>query len=401
MSQKKQEEASAVLKTELNDRFADLKDMIADLRPGVFDPQKQPEVQSPSASAIFTANHHTITPPDPPDYLRFGQGSSGVALIEQDKAPNQAKGLLTRLSKVGFPYFDGSDLRDWIFKCEQFFPLDGTPDDLKVRLATIHMTEKALQWHHNYIAERFGVYPPWTEYVVAISHRFGGIYNDPLSELVSLKQAGDSVEVFLDKFECALTRLSLPHAHSLSIFLTNLNPHLSLHTRQFSVTTVAAAASIARMHETYMLHSLSRHSRAPFSPPPKPNSYTHYKNPNTNSSLLHLPESTKQNHLKLDFIPKITTERPTRKFSFQEMQDRKAKGLCMYCDEAFTPDHQAKHRRSQIFVIECANEDDLSDDDELVNTINAVEVVQEPEERAPVISLNALNGCTTFNLCVS
>ncbi|CAN6834105.1 unnamed protein product, partial [Brassica oleracea] len=30
------------------------------------------------------------------------------------------------------------------------------------------------------------------------------------------------------------------------------------------------------------------------------------------------------------------------------MQERKRKGLCMFCDEQFTPGHQLKHRRSEF-----------------------------------------------------
>ncbi|KAL1220369.1 hypothetical protein V5N11_005994 [Cardamine amara subsp. amara] len=333
MNQIKQGETSDALRSELNDRFADLKNMIAELRPRYFDPQKQPMTQTPSSSATLAAVHNSPILPDPPDSQRFDQSSPYLTTKEHEKPPSQKNGLLTRLSKVGFPSSDGLNLRNWIFKCEQFFTLDGTPDESKVRLATIYMSGKALQWHQNYIAERFGVYPTWTEYVVAISVRFGGLFIDPLSELVSLKKGGDTVELFLDKFECALTRLYLPAAHSLSIFLTSLNPHLSLHTRQFHVSTVAEAANIAKMHESCLLCLPQKQYRAPFSPSPKQNTYPQYKNQNTNPPLLPFSDTTKQNHhLKPNFILKTPTEKLPRKFGFQEMQERKAKGLCMYCD---------------------------------------------------------------------
>ncbi|KAF3517355.1 hypothetical protein DY000_02063453 [Brassica cretica] len=38
-----------------------------------------------------------------------------------------------------------------------------------------------------------------------------------------------------------------PDRHALSIFLTNMNQHLALHVRQFNVTTVPAAAQIAKL----------------------------------------------------------------------------------------------------------------------------------------------------------
>lgn len=43
----------------------------------------------------------------------------------------------TRQTKVDFPRFSGEDLRGWLYKCENFFELDGTPWDMKVRVATV------------------------------------------------------------------------------------------------------------------------------------------------------------------------------------------------------------------------------------------------------------------------
>ncbi|MCH80339.1 hypothetical protein A2U01_0001106 [Trifolium medium] len=57
----------------------------------------------------------------------------------------------TRISKVEFPSFDGKNVRDWLYKCDQFFLLDETPPTSRVRLASIHLDGLALQWHLNYM----------------------------------------------------------------------------------------------------------------------------------------------------------------------------------------------------------------------------------------------------------
>ncbi|KAG2276706.1 hypothetical protein Bca4012_043060 [Brassica carinata] len=90
------------------------------------------------------------------------------------------------------------------------------------------------------MSTRYGIFPPWTEYVVAISGRFSELYDDPLAELLALKQGSDSVTEYLDKFETARMRVILPEAHALSIFLANMNLHLSLHTRQFECSSIDA-----------------------------------------------------------------------------------------------------------------------------------------------------------------
>ncbi|WZY94198.1 hypothetical protein YC2023_066527 [Brassica napus] len=256
--------------------------------------------------------HHTPNqPPDPPDMTGYFDRRDG-------RTPPPPTGLASRLSKIKFPSFDGTHLRDWISNCEQFFNIDGTPLEIKVCLTLMHLTGKATQWHHNYMSTRFGIFLSWTEYIVAISSRFSELYDDPLAELVDLKQGSDSVVDFLDKFETARMRLVLPEAHALSIFLANLNRHLSLHTRQFEVTT--------------------------------------------------------------------------------EMQDRRAKGLCMFCDEVYTPGHSQKHKRSQIFVMEGdeGEESPFSDTEDETDTL-AVVTTEDKVENTPVISVNALNVSSTFN----
>ena len=327
-------------------------------------------------------------PPDPPNLQRFRQYTPG------DRSTPPQNTLSNRLTKLTFPAFDGTEFRDWICRCEQFFDIDNTAPELKVRLAAMHMIGKALQWHMNYLAEQFGIFPSWTNYIIALSGRFNGLFDDPLADLVALKQGTDSVPEYLEKFENARTRLSLPEAHALSIFLTNMNPHLSLHVRQFGPTSLSDAARIASLHESSLAATPQRSYRAPFNPSQQQKNYgAPYKQ---QTPLLPAPELPKHT-TKPTFIPKSNTDRPARKFSYQEMQDRRAKGLCMFCDEAFTPGHQLKHKRSQIFVMECEDEDD--DEDPLLENEKITDLTDEEAqaEPTPVISVNALSGSTTFN----
>ena len=39
-----------------------------------------------------------------------------------------------------------------------------------------------------------------------------------------------------------------------------------------------------------------------------------------------------------------------------EMSDRRAKELCYYCDEKFTPEHQLKHIKTQLFDMDVEEE---------------------------------------------
>ena len=62
----------------------------------------------------------------------------------------------TRQAKVDFPRFNGDDLNGWIYRCQQFFDVDGTPMESRVKLAAINLEGRALQWHQNWIKYKGG-----------------------------------------------------------------------------------------------------------------------------------------------------------------------------------------------------------------------------------------------------
>ncbi|KAL0313875.1 UNVERIFIED_CONTAM: hypothetical protein Sangu_2231900 [Sesamum angustifolium] len=118
-----------------------------------------------------------------------------------------------KCSKVEFLKFDGDDLRGWVFKCEQFFEVDDTPSDAKVKLAAVHIEGRALQWHQVYMKSKLTrEVPNWEEYVRALYDRFGTkLYDDPMAEFMNLKQVG-TVQDYLDKFDELLNRVDLSEA---------------------------------------------------------------------------------------------------------------------------------------------------------------------------------------------
>ncbi|CAM8924213.1 unnamed protein product [Rhodiola kirilowii] len=391
------EDQNQALKNEL----AGIRDLLHGLLAERQSPMDPSSSNNPTTSTADPSPSQTpYTPPaaqpDPPD-------NGLLSTIRQppthQRPPLLPGGLATRLSKVEFPKFDGSMLTEWIYKCEQFFLLDSTPPELKVRLACLQLEGKALQWHHNFMAARFDQFPSWPEYIVAISSRFGKLFDDPLADLVSLKQGNNSVEEYLDHFECALTRLSLPPSHALSIFLTNLHPHLALHVRQFNASTIAEAARIARLHESSLQLTPQKSARIPFNPYHKSPYPSSVPKPTT-PPLLPSPHITTPLHTSPPFLTpnpmKPSNDRPPKKFSYEEMQQRRLKGLCMFCDEAYSPGHHLKHKRSQIYVLEG---DDIDDEENTYEdtTPQLIDPNSDPPDDSPTISMHALNGATTFN----
>lgn len=60
---------------------------------------------------------------------------------------------MTRLTKIEFPRFDGSKMKEWFPKAEQFFFIDETPEDSKVSIAYMHFDGDAAAWHQALVQE--------------------------------------------------------------------------------------------------------------------------------------------------------------------------------------------------------------------------------------------------------
>ena len=82
--------------------------------------------------------------------------------------------LATRQAKVDFPRFSGNDLNGWLFRCQHFFEIDQTPEEMKVKLAAMNLEGRALQWHQNWIRFKKGAEAvTWEAYIKAVEGRFG------------------------------------------------------------------------------------------------------------------------------------------------------------------------------------------------------------------------------------
>uniref|UniRef100_A0A0V0IAN8 Putative ovule protein n=1 Tax=Solanum chacoense TaxID=4108 RepID=A0A0V0IAN8_SOLCH len=103
-------------------------------------------------------------------------------------SPNQNNPSLLPLSRVEFPRFNGKGFQDWWYKVDQFFSFDEVQSQQKVTIAALHFDDAALQWNHAYMRSRNHLpSPTWKECIYALPDRFGVEFDDPMSELVSLR----------------------------------------------------------------------------------------------------------------------------------------------------------------------------------------------------------------------
>uniref|UniRef100_A0A0D3CPV6 Retrotransposon gag domain-containing protein n=1 Tax=Brassica oleracea var. oleracea TaxID=109376 RepID=A0A0D3CPV6_BRAOL len=86
---------------------------------------------------------------------------------------------MTRLAKVDFPRFNGDNVKEWMFKVEEFFGIDNTPVELKVRLA-IHFDQTAAAWHQSLAQSEQDAYviEDWEQYKILLKERFEDVLDD-------------------------------------------------------------------------------------------------------------------------------------------------------------------------------------------------------------------------------
>ncbi|KAG8374128.1 hypothetical protein BUALT_Bualt11G0098700 [Buddleja alternifolia] len=89
--------------------------------------------------------------------------------------------------------------------------------------------------------------PTKEEYIRALNDRFGAlVYDDPMSELVNLKQVGN-IQNYLDRFDEIVNCLDLPDHYVLSCFLGGLKREISVPVRMFRPKSLQEAISLAKL----------------------------------------------------------------------------------------------------------------------------------------------------------
>ncbi|XP_019414608.1 PREDICTED: uncharacterized protein LOC109326374 [Lupinus angustifolius] len=250
----------------------------------------------------------------------------------------------TRLSRIEFPRFDGTNVKEGLYQCETYFTVDNTHDDFKVKLAIIHFEGKALKWHHAYVRSMWvNSLHTWGEYVKTLLERFGEVCGNPMDELMKLRQKG-TIAKYHEEFDAVITRLDLSKDYILSCFLEGLKND-------------------------------GKDGKV--------------KNP-THSNTGGRPLLGSKPALVADSEGLKDKPRFSRSLTPTYVNDRRAKRLCYFCDEPYTAEHSLTHKKLQIHLLEV---DKLEDEE--VELSGVQEVLMKSSEE-PHISVNALTGVANF-----
>ncbi|CAA7019723.1 unnamed protein product [Microthlaspi erraticum] len=269
---------------------------------------------------------------------------------------------MTRLAKIEFPRFSGDRFQEWLFQAEQFFSIDNTPEDLKVNIASVHFDGLAANWHQSIVQSELGqsVLSSWPAYKLRLHERFEDILDDPILELKRLQETNGIVE-YHGRFELLRTRVNFSEDYLVRHYLAGLQTETQMHVRMFQPTSVRQCLLLGRLYE--QAH------------PKKPQFFRRKDSEMRPTQVEKTPEK--------EYAPqKFLTN--------AEMVQRRKDGLCYYCPEKYTPGHFLKHKKTQLFMIETGEEDDLE---------AAPEIQNEEEEAIDIatISVNVVSGISDYN----
>ncbi|KAA8541233.1 hypothetical protein F0562_025160 [Nyssa sinensis] len=266
---------------------------------------------------------------------KVSSSSSGSPIIPTREPTNNQNQWQTRFAKLDFPKFFGKDPEAWVYKCEKFFEFNTIDETQKVRLASIHMEDRAIHWFRWY--EKTHILRSWREFDGALIARFGdSLFDDAVGQLTKLRQIS-TVKTYQEKFE----------------ELANKTNGLS---KEFFVSC---------FEET--IEALAKKNRV-------------YSKSYNNS----LPTSSKS----MELAPKpMDSATAVKKMTQKELEERRMKGLCYGCDEKYFRVHVCK--KKQLFMIEAEEEEYVFED--VVQEMEKEDVQEELQ-----ILVHALSGSLSY-----
>ncbi|GJY38027.1 gypsy/ty3 retroelement polyprotein [Tanacetum coccineum] len=295
-----------------------------------------------------------------------------------------------RLTKFEFPKFSGDDVQGWLYRVNQFFLLDSIADNQKVRLVSMHMFDKALNWHKQFV-KKYGENVEWTVYEREVQKRFDSVFEDPMVELKNLKQV-TTVQLYQEQFEALMNKVDLSEAYAVSLFIGGLKDGISMSVRMFKPNTMTDVYCLGKMQEATLQVVKTKHTpllTTPRTPYVQSASYA-------NRNVTYPPKTTTTTlALLAPTTAKSAYVQPRKQLTQKEIADKRARNLCFYCDEKFVSGHKCS---SQLFSLEIYADESNSEVCELEELLTELVMhnFQETMIDTPVISLHALTGESTY-----
>ncbi|KAJ9547857.1 hypothetical protein OSB04_020400 [Centaurea solstitialis] len=320
------------------------------------------------------------------------------------------------VKKVELPMFDGDDPVGWITRAEIYFDVQGTPENIKVKLAKLSMEGATIHWFNLLWETTENL--TWMKFKQALIERYGGRQSvNPFEELKDLHQSR-SVDDYITEFEYVSSQVSrLPEEQYLGYFLGGLRSEIRVKVRTFNPLNRIQAMKIARDVESELqgsvgprnlsIRSWGRNSgggtygKGNFGSTPYPTLSRRNFGPGPSGGIVSV---TKPNVAKQIAAPQLVQplrtvasdrkenekNRGVKHLPYADLMDRKAKGLCFRCGERYHPLHQCAERQLRMLI--------LGDDEQLDEAGEIIAMEVTGEEKEETLECNSIGLCARGEL---
>lgn len=200
---------------------------------------------------------------------------------------------------------------------------------------------------------------------------------------------------YQEQFESLLNQVDIIESQAISMYLGGLYNEIGLPVKMFKPRSLTDTYSLARLQESIVAASKARYT--PLLPTPRMpanNNHSHSRNsaypvktlPLALPALVysHNGSSTSKN------VPSYV--QPRRQLTQKEFEEKRARNLCFYCDQRYTPGHKGSGQLHSLEILP----KELSEGNELVNGNDGEVGAGEEGVEDPLISLNALSGVNAY-----
>ncbi|XP_019460067.1 PREDICTED: uncharacterized protein LOC109359827 [Lupinus angustifolius] len=250
----------------------------------------------------------------------------------------------------------------------------------RVDIAAMHFEKDVVPWFQ--MLHRISAISSWLDLTRAMESQFGpSPYDCPMSELFKLTQTGSISDYYLKFMALANRSIGLSDEALLNCFVGGLHKEIKRDVIAMAPPTLLRAVALARLYEER------------YTPVPKAfnSNYTHKYSPISSQNVSNATNSMSSSKPMLKSINSGLLPTPVgpslrnsnvKRISPSEMQLRREKGLCYFCDNKFTFNHKCPNRQL-LFLQTEEDEEEYAISDEI------------PKDEQVLnhhLSLNALKG---------
>jgi hypothetical protein len=318
---------------------------------------KRKEGETPSKEGPEEESDGNKTPPGGSKKQTEGVSSnqlSGPALLEFRQS----------VKKVELPMFNGEDPAGWISRAEVYFRVQGTRPEVKVSLAQLCMEGPTIHFFNSLFSEEEEV--TWEQLKEALLERYGGHGDGDVYELLTELKQSKSVDEYVTEFEYLTAQIpKLPDKQFLGYFLHGLKEEIRGRVRSLMVAgnlSRAKVIQVARAVEKELSKDGSMLGKSKMGyGSNRPNSFGPNKGGLSDWVLVKGgkeatprgsgsgPRDERPNHGDRRNGPR---DRGFTHLSYNELMDRKRKGLCFKCKQPFQPGHQCPEKHLRVLIVD-------------------------------------------------